>query len=129
MFCRTRSTHFRRRCASSGRCTARRPSRCPTRHTGAYSRPAGAAKESLRGSGVGSVKAVGRATVIAGMALVFATQTAAAATAKVLATVSNPYHNCTIGSGPPEWGTVNYANAEVEPMVAVNPANHRNIIG
>jgi hypothetical protein len=63
------------------------------------------------------------------MALVFATQTAAAATAKVLATVSNPYHDCTIGSGPPEWGTVNYPNAEVEPMVAVNPANQRNIIG
>jgi hypothetical protein len=78
---------------------------------------------------VASVKAVGRATVIAGIALVFAAQTVTAATAKVLATVSNPYHGCTIGSGPPEWGTVNYPNAEVEPMVAVNPANQRNIIG
>ena len=76
-----------------------------------------------------SVKRIVRATVIAAVALVFATQTAAAATPRVLATVSNPYADCTIGSGPPEWGTVNYVNAEVEPMIAVNPANHRNLIG
>ncbi|MEA2676066.1 MAG: hypothetical protein QOJ81_207, partial [Chloroflexota bacterium] len=61
--------------------------------------------------------------------MVFATQTVAAATPRVLATVSNPFASCTIGAGPPEWETVNYLNAEVEPMVAVNPANHRNIIG
>lgn len=77
-----------------------------------------------------SVTKIVRAAAIAGFALVFATQTAAAATpSRVLATTSNPFAGCTIGSGPPEWGTVNYPNAEVEPMVAVNPQNHRNIIG
>ncbi len=71
----------------------------------------------------------GRAAMVSVAITLFATQTAAAATSRVLATVSNPYAGCTIGSGPPEWDTVNYLNAEVEPMVAVNPANHRNIIG
>ena len=72
---------------------------------------------------------VGRAMLVAALGLVFAAQTAAAATPRVLATTTNPYADCTIGAGPPEWGTVNYLNAEVEPMVAVNPHNHRNIIG
>jgi hypothetical protein len=77
-----------------------------------------------------SLSTVVRAAVVAGFALMFAAQTAAAATpARVRVTTSNPYANCTIGSGPPEWGTVNYPGAEVEPMVAVNPANQRNIIG
>lgn len=51
--------------------------------------------------------------------------TALAATpqAKVVST-SNPYSTCTVG-GP---GT-NYLNAEVEPYVAVNPANSSNLIG
>ncbi|MEP7379288.1 MAG: sialidase family protein, partial [Chloroflexota bacterium] len=71
----------------------------------------------------------GRATMAAAAVMLFATQTAAAATPRVLATVSNPYSDCTIGAGPSEWGTVNYLNGEVEPMIAVNPANHRNLIG
>ena len=71
-----------------------------------------------------------RSAALAGVALMFATQAAAAATpARVLATTGNPFASCTIGSGPPEWETVNYRNAEVEPWVAVNPANRRNIIG
>ena len=77
-----------------------------------------------------SLKTAGRATAIAGIALLFVAQTAAAATpTRVRATTSNPFASCTIGSGPPEWGTVNYLNAEVEPDVAVNPTNPRNIIG
>jgi hypothetical protein len=76
-----------------------------------------------------SLTRFGRASMVAVAVTLFATQTAAAASPRVLATVSNPYAGCTIGSGPPDWDTVNYLNAEVEPMVAVNPANHRNLIG
>jgi len=75
------------------------------------------------------VRKVARATLIAGFSVVFATQSVAAAPSRSLATVSNPFANCNIGSGPPEWETVNYRNAEVEPMVAVNPINHKNILG
>src|SRR5574337_925589 len=42
----------------------------------------------------------------------------------VLVSSSNPYAGCAIG-GP---GT-NYTNAEVEPFVAINPINSRNVIG
>jgi BNR repeat-like domain len=54
--------------------------------------------------------------------------TAGAATVAPLALVSgpSPYATCTAGAGP---GAVNYVNAEVEPWVAVNPANPANIIG
>jgi hypothetical protein len=77
-----------------------------------------------------SLARVGRAAGIAGFTLLFATQTVAAATPpRALATTSNPYASCTIGSGPPEWGTVNATGAEVEPWVAVNPTNRRNILG
>src|SRR5438046_156701 len=38
----------------------------------------------------------------------------------------SPFANCTLGSGP---GAINYANAEVEPYVAINPANSKNVIG
>src|SRR5258706_7768851 len=38
----------------------------------------------------------------------------------------NPFANCTAGSGP---GAVNFTNAEVEPYVAINPTNSKNIIG
>lgn len=53
---------------------------------------------------------------------------ATAATLSPLATVSgpSPFASCTLGSAP---GAVNYVNAEVEPWVAVNPANPDNIIG
>ncbi|MEP7360105.1 MAG: sialidase family protein [Chloroflexota bacterium] len=76
-----------------------------------------------------SLTKVARAATVAGLVVLFATQTAAAATPRVLATVSNPYAGCTIGSGPPDWETQVYVNGEVEPMVAVNPANRRNVIG
>jgi hypothetical protein len=49
---------------------------------------------------------------MAGFAL--APRAAAAATARVRVTTNNPYATCTIGSGPPEWGTVNYPSAEVD---------------
>lgn len=48
----------------------------------------------------------------------------AASAAPVLASGPSPFANCTIG-GP---GTV-YVNAEVEPWVAINPANPSNVIG
>jgi hypothetical protein len=53
---------------------------------------------------------------------------AGAATVAPLALVSgpSPYATCTAGAGP---GAVNYTNAEVEPWVAVNPANPSNLIG
>ena len=45
-----------------------------------------------------------------------------------LASSPSPFANCTIGaSGAPN--EVLYVNAEVEPWVAVNPTNPKNIIG
>src|SRR3954451_2570385 len=71
-----------------------------------------------------------RASAIAGLVLLLAAQTAAASTpGRVRATVSNPFASCTIGSGSHVFGTVNYANAEDEPQLAVKPTNGRNIIG
>jgi hypothetical protein len=40
----------------------------------------------------------------------------------------SPFANCTIGGGPPEAGSINYVNAEVEPWVEVNPTDPNNII-
>lgn len=53
---------------------------------------------------------------------------AVATTVGPLVLVSGPsvFAGCTIGGGP---GAVNYVNAEVEPFVAVNPANAANLIG
>jgi hypothetical protein len=53
---------------------------------------------------------------------------AGAATVAPLVLVSgpSPYATCTVGAAP---GSVSYVNAEVEPWVAVNPANPANIIG
>lgn len=60
-----------------------------------------------------------------GLPLVFAIAAGTPAwAAPVLVSSSNPFATCVIG-GP---GT-NYLNAEVEPWVAVNPANPSNIIG
>jgi hypothetical protein len=44
----------------------------------------------------------------------------------VTASGPSPYAGCTLGSAP---GAVNYVNAEVEPWVAVNPTNTKNIVG
>src|SRR5258708_20174505 len=38
----------------------------------------------------------------------------------------SPFASCTAGSGP---GAIVFTNPEVEPYVAVNPANPKNIIG
>jgi hypothetical protein len=61
-------------------------------------------------------------------AIVAVAATAGAATVAPLALVSgpSPYATCTAGATP---GSINYVNAEVEPWVAVNPANPANIIG
>ncbi len=69
-----------------------------------------------------------RSLVVAGIALLLVVQSADAVGVRtVLATTSNPYAACTIGAGGPF--NVNYTNAEVEPWVAVNPRNPRNIVG
>ncbi len=49
-------------------------------------------------------------------------------TASTLTLVSDPspFAACTVGGGP---GAINYLNAEVEPFVAANPTNTKNIIG
>src|SRR5256885_12021137 len=49
-----------------------------------------------------------------------------AATSYVVVSGPSPYANCTAGIGP---GAAVYTNAEVEPSVAVNPANPKNLIG
>ena len=66
-------------------------------------------------------------TVLALVALL-ALMTVGLAAASSLVKVSgpSPFASCTIGGG---FGAVNYVNAEVEPWVAVNPANAQNIIG
>jgi hypothetical protein len=64
-------------------------------------------------------------TVLVPVALLaLVTLSPSVASALVLVSGPSPYATCTIG-GP---GT-NYLNAEVEPWVAVNPANSLNIIG
>lgn len=47
--------------------------------------------------------------------------------APVTVSTTNPFAGCTIGSAGPD--SVNYANTEVEPFVAVNPTDPANIIG
>src|SRR6266571_1816160 len=68
------------------------------------------------------------ATAAGALVVVLVTATAAASTYTqgplVLASGPSPFAACTVG-GP---GT-NYPNSEVEPFVAVNPANRNNIIG
>ena len=51
---------------------------------------------------------------------------AATTTPLVVVSGTSPFAKCTFGSGP---GAINYTNAEVEPYVAVNPANPQNLIG
>jgi hypothetical protein len=51
---------------------------------------------------------------------------AAAVGPATLVSGPSPYAGCTAGGGP---GATLYANAEVEPSVAVNPANTQNLIG
>ncbi len=57
-----------------------------------------------------------------------ATAAPSAATLGSLTLVSgpSPFASCTIGGGP---GAVNYVNAEVEPFIAVNPTEPKNLIG
>src|SRR5205085_5879223 len=63
---------------------------------------------------------------VAATVVVAATAGAATVAPLVVASGPSPFATCTAGSGP---GAVNYTNAEVEPWVAVNPANPSNIIG
>jgi len=53
-------------------------------------------------------------------------QAASKVGALVTVTGDSPFASCDIGGGP---GAVVYTNAEVEPYVAVNPANTKNLIG
>src|SRR5437763_12468778 len=62
--------------------------------------------------------------IIATASLLFAAGTAAGATSLTQVTGASPFGGCAIG-GP---GT-NYPNAEVEPFVAVNPANPADVVG
>jgi hypothetical protein len=61
-------------------------------------------------------------------ALILTMPGAYAATFSPLTTASGPtpFARCTLGDAP---GAVNYPNAEVEPWVAVNPTDSKNIIG
>jgi hypothetical protein len=68
--------------------------------------------------------AVAGGILIAGLTAFSPALAAVTAGAISLASVSDPFASCTIG-GP---GTI-YPRAEVEPFVAVNPTNPRNLIG
>jgi hypothetical protein len=66
-----------------------------------------------------------RFSVLIGIALsTLASASASSWAAPVLVSGPSPYAGCTIG-GP----GINFVNAEVEPWVAVNPANQSNLIG
>ena len=76
-------------------------------------------------------KSIWRGMII--LTLIFMTVTPAAAgtvTVSGLTLVSgpSPFVNCTIGEGS-DGSSINEVNSEVEPWVAVNPANPNNIIG
>ncbi len=64
------------------------------------------------------------AVAVASSAAIAAT-TVALASSVVLVSGPSPYAGCSIANQP---GT-NFLNAEVEPFVSVNPANHMNIVG
>jgi hypothetical protein len=57
--------------------------------------------------------------------LVLAASSSALAQGLVLVSATNPYADCTVGAGTGR----NYVDAEVEPQVAINPANPANIVG
>ncbi len=62
-----------------------------------------------------------------GLMLVSVTSTRAAnGPSLTLVSGPSPFASCTIGSGP---GAISFVNAEVEPYVAVNPTNSKNVIG
>jgi hypothetical protein len=63
---------------------------------------------------------------MAALALAFVGVVGASVGPLVLASGPSPFAACTIGGTP---DSVNYVNAEVEPWVAVNPANSNNRIG
>src|SRR5258708_39280385 len=62
-----------------------------------------------------------------GLMLVLFTPTRAAnGPSLTLVSGPSPFASCMVGSGP---GAINFTNAEVEPYVAVNPTNSKNVIG
>src|SRR5215204_623591 len=63
---------------------------------------------------------------MAAFALAFVGVVSASVGPVVLASGPSPFATCTIGGTP---DSVNYVNSEVEPWVAVNPANSNNRIG
>jgi hypothetical protein len=72
----------------------------------------------------GSAIRFGAALAIVG-ALVLVASSSVLAQGLVLVSATNPYATCTVGAGTGR----NYVDSEVEPQVAVNPANTANIIG
>ena len=73
------------------------------------------------------VRVIAPLTVFLAILTVIATVHGGLVRASTLVTVSStdPYAGCSIPGNP---GT-NYADAEVEPWVSVNPSNPKNIIG
>src|SRR5580765_8797917 len=69
--------------------------------------------------------------VLAGVLALAAPAFAGPASVGPLSTASgpSPYAGCTSGLDPGSPAATNYVNAEVEPWVAVNPANPSNLIG
>jgi hypothetical protein len=68
---------------------------------------------------------------VTAVALALAVPAVAAAAVGPLSLASgpSPYATCTAGSDPGSPPGTNFVNAEVEPFVAVNPANPANVIG
>ncbi|WP_422933337.1 hypothetical protein [Sinomonas sp. P47F7] len=76
-----------------------------------------------RGSARGALLALLPAALMLNMA---GAASAATFSIPVVASGPSPYAGCTLGGAP---GAVNFPNAEVEPWVAVNPRNPRNLVG
>jgi hypothetical protein len=76
-----------------------------------------------------SLKRASRSSLVAVVALLLVVSSAdAAGVSTAKATTSNPFAHCTIGAST-SWATTNYANAEVEPWLSVNPTNAKNVVG
>jgi hypothetical protein len=68
-------------------------------------------------------KARSAIAIVGGLMLI--ASTSVLAQGLVLVSTTNPYANCTAGAGT----GLNYVDSEVEPQMAVNPANTNNMIG
>src|SRR5438132_7295303 len=64
-------------------------------------------------------------SLLAGTTLCAALSASPASQAATLVSGPSPFAGCTVGSGT----GINYLNSEVEPYLAINPANPTNFIG